>query len=100
VKVCFRANGDCLFARRSGEPLARLRLTGNGDGVVLLSPSPTAAAGRRSAISGRAPCRSMPPRSTSATIHTSRTREKPKVEPHQRIDAWGEGRSLETSGEE
>ena len=28
-----------LFARRSGEPLARLRLTGNGDEVVLLYPS-------------------------------------------------------------
>src|SRR5437763_9597056 len=39
VLVRFRANGDCLFARRSGEPLARLRLTGNGDEVVLLDPS-------------------------------------------------------------
>src|SRR6478672_1179187 len=35
----FRANGYSLFARRSGEPLARLRLTGNGDEVVLLYPS-------------------------------------------------------------
>ena len=39
VQVCFRANGDSLFARRSGEPLARLRLTGNGDEVGLLYPS-------------------------------------------------------------
>jgi hypothetical protein len=29
----------CPFARRSGEPLARLRLAGNGDEVVLLYPS-------------------------------------------------------------
>jgi hypothetical protein len=34
-----RANGYSLFARRSGEPLARLRLSGNGDEVVLLYPS-------------------------------------------------------------
>jgi hypothetical protein len=39
VLVRWRANGDCLFARRSGEALARLRLTGNGDEVVLLDPS-------------------------------------------------------------
>jgi hypothetical protein len=39
VLVRFRANGYSLFARRSGEPLARLRLTGNGDEVVLLYPS-------------------------------------------------------------
>jgi len=39
VLVRFRANGHSLFARRSGEPLARLRLTGNGDKVVLLYPS-------------------------------------------------------------
>ena len=38
VLVRFRANGYSLFARRSGEPLARLRLTGNGDQVVLLYP--------------------------------------------------------------
>jgi hypothetical protein len=37
----YRANGYRLFARRSGEPLARLRLrlTGEGDDVVLLYPS-------------------------------------------------------------
>src|SRR5689334_25030109 len=39
VLVRFRVNGYSLFARRSGEPLARLRLTGNGDRVVLLYPS-------------------------------------------------------------
>src|SRR3954465_14285804 len=39
VLVRFRAHGYSLFARRSGEPLARLRLTGNGDQVVLLYPS-------------------------------------------------------------
>src|SRR5664279_2490478 len=39
VLVRFRANGYSLLARRSGEPLARLRLTGNGDEVVLLYPS-------------------------------------------------------------
>jgi hypothetical protein len=39
VLVRFRANGYRLFARRSGEPLVRLRLTGEGDDVVLLYPS-------------------------------------------------------------
>jgi len=37
VLVRFRVNGYSLFARRSGEPLARLRL--HGDEVVLLYPS-------------------------------------------------------------
>ena len=37
--VRFRAHGDSLFARRPGVPLARLRLTGEGDDVVLLYPS-------------------------------------------------------------
>src|SRR3954449_5557547 len=37
VLVRFRANGDSLFARRSGEPLARLRLTGHG-GALFPSP--------------------------------------------------------------
>ena len=36
VLVRYRAKGYSLFARRSGEPLARLRLTGEGDDVVLL----------------------------------------------------------------
>jgi hypothetical protein len=39
VLVRCRAKGYGLFARRSGEPLARLRLTGEGDDVVLLHPS-------------------------------------------------------------
>ncbi len=39
VLVRYRANGYSLFASRSGEPLARLRLTGEGDDVVLLYPS-------------------------------------------------------------
>src|SRR3954471_24463929 len=39
VLVRFRADGYSLFARRSGVPLARLRLTGEGDEVVLLYPS-------------------------------------------------------------
>ncbi len=37
--VRFRADGYSLVARRSGVPLARLRLTGEGDDVVLLYPS-------------------------------------------------------------
>jgi len=39
VLVRYRANGFSLFAPRSGEPLARLRLTGEGDDVALLYPS-------------------------------------------------------------
>ena len=39
VLVRFRANGYSQFARRSGVPLVRLRLTGEGDEVVLLYPS-------------------------------------------------------------
>ena len=39
VLVRFRADGYGLVARRSGVPLARLRLTGEGDEVVLLYPS-------------------------------------------------------------
>jgi hypothetical protein len=39
VRVRYRANGTSLIARRSGEPLARLRLTGEADEVVLLYPS-------------------------------------------------------------
>ena len=39
VLVRFRADGHSLFARRSGVPLARLRLTEEGDEVVLLYPS-------------------------------------------------------------
>ena len=39
LQVRFHANGYSFFARRSGEPLARLRLTGNGDEFVLLYSS-------------------------------------------------------------
>ena len=39
VLVRFRANGYSLFARRSGIPLVRLRLTGEGHEVVVLYPS-------------------------------------------------------------
>ncbi len=39
VLVRFRAHGYSLVARGSGVPLARLRLTGEGDNVVLLYPS-------------------------------------------------------------
>jgi hypothetical protein len=39
VLVRFRANGYSLFARRAGLPLVRLRLTGEGDDVVVLYPS-------------------------------------------------------------
>ena len=39
VLVRFRANGYSLYARRSNLPLARLRLTGEGDEVVVLYPS-------------------------------------------------------------
>jgi hypothetical protein len=39
VRVRDRAQGYSLFARRSGEPLVRLRLTDEGDAVVLLYPS-------------------------------------------------------------
>src|SRR6476469_4682446 len=38
VLVRFRANGYSLFARRSGAPLAPLRLTGNGDQVRAALP--------------------------------------------------------------
>ena len=39
VAVRFRANGYSLYARRSNLPLARLRLTGAGDEVVVLYPA-------------------------------------------------------------
>ena len=39
VLVRFRTNGHSLVARSSGVPLARLRMTGEGDDVVLLYPS-------------------------------------------------------------
>jgi hypothetical protein len=69
VRVRFRANSDCLFARRSGAPLARLRLSGNGDEVVLLYLSHRGGWGRL-ATSAPAPCRSTTRSSASAKIHT------------------------------
>ena len=96
VRVRFRANGYSLFARRSDEPLARLRLTGNGDEVVLLSPR-TAVAGARSATSAPAPCRSTKRSSASATIHTSWNCARHSGEPRQPTDAQDEPRSLETT---
>ena len=39
VAVRFRANGYNLYAQRSNLPLARLRLTGQGDEVVVLYPA-------------------------------------------------------------
>src|SRR3954462_668326 len=39
VTVRFRANGYSLYSRRSNLPLARLRLTGEADEVVVLYPS-------------------------------------------------------------
>src|SRR3954470_22338608 len=96
VLVRFRANGYSLVARRSGEPLARLRLTGNGDAVVLLYPSHRGGWGR-SATSAPAPCRSTKRSSASATIHTSWNCARLTIEPRQRIDTQSEGRSLETT---
>jgi hypothetical protein len=89
VLVRFRANGDCLFARRSGEPLARLRLTGSGDEVVLLYLR-TATAGARSATSAPALGRSRKRSSASATIHTFWNCARPTSEPRQRIDTPNE----------
>ncbi|HEY0332234.1 MAG TPA: hypothetical protein VGC74_00770, partial [Stenotrophomonas sp.] len=97
VLVRFRANGYSLFARRSREPLARLRLTGNGDEVVLLYPSHRGGWGR-SATSAPAPCRSTKRSSASATIHTSWNCARPTIEPRCRIDATQERHSLETTG--
>src|SRR6201987_6068214 len=86
VLVRFRANGYSLFARRSGEPLARLRLTGYGDEGVLLYPSHPAAGGVLAATSARAQCRSTKRSNASATIHTFWNCARPTIEPRQRID--------------
>jgi hypothetical protein len=37
--VRFRANGYSLYSRRSRMPLVRLRMTGEGDEVIVLYPS-------------------------------------------------------------
>jgi hypothetical protein len=79
VLVRFRANGYSLFARRSGMPLVRLRLTGKGDDVVVLYPR-TGAAGSRRAISGRSACRSISPSNASTPIRTSWISARPTAE--------------------
>src|ERR1700749_2273432 len=83
--VRFPANGYSLFARRSGEPLARLRLTGNGDEVVLLYPSHRGGWGRW-ATSAPTLCRSTKRSNASATIHTFWNCARHTAEPRQRID--------------
>src|SRR3954453_14915720 len=96
VLVRFRANGYSLFARRSGETLERLPLTGDGDQGVLLSPSHRGAWGAlgdfgRSAMSldEALQCLSDNPISWNCA--------RPTVELLQRIDAKQECRSLETT---
>jgi hypothetical protein len=96
VLVRFRANGYSLFIRRSGGSLARLRMTGHGDEVVLLYPSHRGGWGR-SATSAPAPCRSTKQSNASAAIHTSWNCARPMIEPRQHIDAMGERHSLETT---
>ena len=79
VLVRFRANGYSLVARRSGVPLARLRLTGEGDNSSCFTPH-TVAAGSLRATSGRSPCRSISPSNTSAPIRTSWNSVRPTAE--------------------
>ena len=79
VLVRFRANGYSLVARRSGVPLARLRLTGEGDMSSCSTPH-TGAAGSLRATSGRSPCRSTSPSNTSAPIRTSWNSVRPAAE--------------------
>jgi hypothetical protein len=74
---------------------ARLRLTGNGDEVVLY-PSHRGGWGR-SATSARVPCHSRKLSSTSATIHTSWNCGRLTTEPRQLIDTQAKGCSLETT---
>ena len=94
--VRFRANGYSLFARRSGEPLARLRLTGNGDQVVLLYPSHRGGWGALGDFGASAMSLDKALQCLSE-IHISWTCARPTVEPLQRIDAKQECRSLETT---
>src|SRR3954463_14731698 len=78
VLVRFRANGYSLAARRSGVPLARLRLTGGGDDVVLLYPSPRG--WEPPGEFGAAAMRSTSPSSSSAPIRTSWNSARPTAE--------------------
>ena len=96
VLVRFRANGYSLFARRSGEPLARLRLTGNGDEVVLLYPSHRGGWGAlgdfgASAMSLDKALQCLSDNPYFLDLHET------TVEPLQRIDAKQECCSLETT---
>jgi len=79
VLVRFRANGYSLVARRSDVPLARLRLTGEGDDVVLLYPSHRGG-WEPPGDFGRSPCRSTSPSNTSAPIRTSWNSVRPTAE--------------------
>jgi hypothetical protein len=85
VLVRFRANGYSLFARRSGEPLVRLRLTGGGDNGVLLYPSHRGG-WKIWGISGRSLCRSTSPSRASAPIHISWNFGRPTAERSQGIN--------------
>src|SRR3954470_14975606 len=96
VLVRFRANGYSLFARRSGEPLARLRLTGNSDEVVLLYPSHRGGWGAlgdfgASAMSLDKALQCLSDNPYFLDLHET------TVEPLQRIDAKQECCSLETT---
>src|SRR3954452_17752030 len=79
VPVRFRADGHSLVARRSGVPLARLRLTGEGDDVVLLYPSHRGGWEPPGDFGG-APCRSPSPSNSSAPIRTSWISARPTAE--------------------
>src|SRR3954452_18295984 len=97
VLVRFRANGYSLFARRSGDPLARLRLTGNSDEVVLLYPSHRGGWGAlgdfgASAMSLDKALQCLSDNPYFLDLHQT------TVEPLQRIDAKQECCSLETTG--
>src|SRR3954467_15408413 len=77
VLVRFRADGYSLVARRSGVPLARLRLTGEGDEVVLLYPSY-----RAWEVLTAGALRPWPPRAASSSepqVRTSRARYQTTV---------------------
>src|SRR3954470_13734344 len=96
VLVRFRANGYSLFARRSGEPLARLRLTGNSNEVVLLYPSHRGGWGAlgdfgASAMSLDKALQCLSDNPYFLDLHQT------TVEPLQRIDAKQECCSLETT---
>src|SRR3954463_5782065 len=98
VLVRFRANGYSLFARRSGEPLARLRLTGNSDEVVLLYPSHRGGWGALGDFGTSAMALDKALQCLSDNPYFLDLHET-TVEPLQRIDAKQECCSLETTGD-